>query len=173
MRRLGFNTPTQIQSIAWPVCLARRDTVAIAPTGSGKTLAYLLPALALSLSKESVPMSPLVMVVVPTRELAQQVHASCTGSFTKLFGTRCVSSRPTHPLSLQKQKTTVESSLRADNIAFGLSQQLVCSACCVTGGADRQAQLRELGTAAGVSIVVGTPVSMAAALNACITQLAF
>ena len=104
MRRLGFNTPTQIQSIAWPVCLARRDTVAIAPTGSGKTLAYLLPALALSLSKESVPMSPLVMVVVPTRELAQQVHASCTGSFTKLFGTRCVSSRPTHPLSLQKQK---------------------------------------------------------------------
>ena len=104
MRRLGFNTPTQIQSIAWPVCLARRDTVAIAPTGSGKTLAYLLPALALSLSKESVPMSPLVMVIVPTRELAQQVHASCTGSFTKLFGTRCVSSRPTHPLSLQKQK---------------------------------------------------------------------
>ena len=61
----------------------------------------------------------------------------------------------------------------SDNVAFGLSQQLVCSACCVTGGADRQAQLRELGTAAGVSIVVGTPVSMAAALNACITQLAF
>jgi hypothetical protein len=38
--------PTPIQSACWPVAVAGRDLIGIAPTGSGKTLAFLLPAIA-------------------------------------------------------------------------------------------------------------------------------
>jgi len=41
----GFTTPTPIQSMAWPVALAKHNLIGIASTGSGKTAAYLYPAL--------------------------------------------------------------------------------------------------------------------------------
>ncbi|KAJ1447765.1 P-loop containing nucleoside triphosphate hydrolase protein [Pelagophyceae sp. CCMP2097] len=66
--------PTPIQAACWPIMAAKRDIVAIAETGSGKTLAFSLPALA-SFEKDMAqkkPNAPLMLVLAPTRELAQQ-----------------------------------------------------------------------------------------------------
>lgn len=68
---LGFKTPTEIQSAAFPVILSGKDMVGIAQTGTGKTFAYMLPILQmLPFSKE---IHPRVLVLVPTRELVVQV----------------------------------------------------------------------------------------------------
>src|SRR3954471_18365319 len=69
----GFTTPTPVQEAALPQGLAGKDIVATAQTGTGKTLAFMIPALErLSTSKSK---RPQVLVLVPTRELAMQVHA--------------------------------------------------------------------------------------------------
>ncbi|MBC7386250.1 MAG: DEAD/DEAH box helicase [Cryobacterium sp.] len=74
-----FVTPTEIQSRAVPLLLEGRTIVAVAETGSGKTLAYALPILhqLKSLENEgkavSTEASPRAVVVVPTRELGEQV----------------------------------------------------------------------------------------------------
>ncbi len=68
---LGMTEPTTIQEKSYPVIMSGRDMVGIAQTGTGKTIAFLLPALRQwKFSKEK---NPTVVVVVPTRELAQQV----------------------------------------------------------------------------------------------------
>lgn len=68
---LSFDTPTPIQSEAYPVALSGNDLVGIAQTGTGKTLAYLLPSLKdLKFSKQ---VNPRVLILVPTRELVLQV----------------------------------------------------------------------------------------------------
>lgn len=69
-------SPSPVQCQFWPAALAGLDIIAIAATGSGKTLAYLLPAVHHILNvKATKPtqMTPAALVVVPTRELAQQV----------------------------------------------------------------------------------------------------
>jgi hypothetical protein len=66
--------------------------VVVAPTGTGKTLAYMLPAIPHVLARSAplrVGEGPLVLVVVPTRELASQVEGVCVKMF-KLFALRCV-----------------------------------------------------------------------------------
>ncbi|HPK00329.1 MAG TPA: DEAD/DEAH box helicase, partial [Candidatus Hydrogenedentes bacterium] len=72
LETLGIETPTPVQREAIPVALAHRDLVAVAQTGTGKTLAYALPAL-MRLSDGPVGRN-LMLVLTPTRELAQQVH---------------------------------------------------------------------------------------------------
>jgi ATP-dependent RNA helicase DeaD len=62
---------TPIQDEAIPVLLAGRDFVGQAPTGSGKTLAYGLPLIDRIAKNNRVPQ---LLVLVPTRELAVQVH---------------------------------------------------------------------------------------------------
>lgn len=73
----GFSEPTAIQAISWPNVLSGRDLIGIAQTGSGKTLAFLLPALVhveaqLRVQNTS---NPIAVVILPTRELAQQVES--------------------------------------------------------------------------------------------------
>jgi len=70
----GYTTPSPIQAQAIPEVLAGRDLMASAQTGTGKTAAFILPALQ-RLSVESTVRSkgPRVLVLTPTRELAQQV----------------------------------------------------------------------------------------------------
>jgi ATP-dependent RNA helicase DDX5/DBP2 len=72
----NYKQPTVIQSISWPVALSGRDIVSIARTGSGKTLGFLLPAIVHTLKqpKRSPGQGPAVLVMLPTRELAQQVE---------------------------------------------------------------------------------------------------
>ena len=96
MKSLGLERPTPVQSHCWPVCIAGRDTVVIAPTGSGKTLGYLLPAVAICLSSDDgeelkcrLGASPVAVVVCPTRELAQQVHRVCR-PFARLYSLQAV-----------------------------------------------------------------------------------
>ncbi len=68
----GFTTPTPIQDAAIPHGLAGKDIVATAQTGTGKTLAFLVPAIERLLQNAS--KKPQVLILVPTRELAMQVH---------------------------------------------------------------------------------------------------
>ncbi len=72
----GYAAPTPIQTQAIPKALEGRDLIATAQTGTGKTAAFVLPALQrLSLPTASSKKSkgPRVLVLTPTRELANQV----------------------------------------------------------------------------------------------------
>ena len=78
LETLGYLTPTPVQSKAIPAVLAGRDLMAAAQTGTGKTAAFALPVLQ-RLATEGVPVaanSVRALVLVPTRELAEQVHES-------------------------------------------------------------------------------------------------
>ena len=75
---LGYQSPTTVQSKAIPAVLAGRDLMAAAQTGTGKTAAFALPLLQ-RLAAEGPPVpsnSVRALVLVPTRELAEQVHES-------------------------------------------------------------------------------------------------
>ncbi|KAJ1551366.1 ATP-dependent RNA helicase dbp2 [Nowakowskiella sp. JEL0078] len=86
--RAGFEKPTAIQSQGWPMALSGRDVVGIAETGSGKTLAYTLPSI---VHINAQPLlnpgdGPIVLILAPTRELAQQIQQECEkfGSNSKI-----------------------------------------------------------------------------------------
>ncbi|CAG7785746.1 unnamed protein product [Allacma fusca] len=74
--KLGFDKPTCIQSVVWPIALSGRDMVGIAQTGSGKTLAYMLPALVHIGHQPPIQRGdgPIALILAPTRELAQQIQ---------------------------------------------------------------------------------------------------
>ena len=76
IRRKGFENPTAIQAQGWSLALSGKNTVGIAMTGSGKTLAYLLPAIIHVNAQEHLKRGdgPIVLVLAPTRELAQQIQ---------------------------------------------------------------------------------------------------
>ncbi len=68
----GLTEPTPIQNEAIPVALDGSDVIAVAQTGTGKTLAFTLPALTrLANGKRG---RTRMLVLTPTRELAQQVE---------------------------------------------------------------------------------------------------
>ena len=78
LRTEKFETPTPIQTKAIPILLAGADLMAIAQTGTGKTAAFGLP-LVERIAAARLPCPPKTaqaLVLVPTRELAVQVHAS-------------------------------------------------------------------------------------------------
>jgi ATP-dependent RNA helicase RhlE len=75
LARLGYSTPTPIQTKAIPLVLSGVDLLARAQTGTGKTAAFGLPIVQ-RLVKRSVTPKPRALVLVPTRELALQVHQS-------------------------------------------------------------------------------------------------
>jgi superfamily II DNA/RNA helicase len=72
----GITTPRPIQACALPDALAGRDVLGRAETGSGKTLAFGLPLLVRTATASGRRMArqPRGLVLVPTRELADQVH---------------------------------------------------------------------------------------------------
>ena len=70
----GMTAPFAIQTAAIPDALAGRDVLGKAQTGSGKTLAFGLPMLARLAGIQARPKCPTGLVLVPTRELAGQVH---------------------------------------------------------------------------------------------------
>ncbi|HMC13174.1 MAG TPA: DEAD/DEAH box helicase, partial [Gallionellaceae bacterium] len=75
----GYTTPTPIQAQAIPEALAGHDLMASAQTGTGKTAAFILPALhRLSQPSAVHGKGPRVLVLTPTRELAQQVSDAAT-----------------------------------------------------------------------------------------------
>ncbi|MBB3120079.1 DEAD/DEAH box helicase [Pseudoduganella violacea] len=78
LEELGYDTPTPVQKQAIPAVLAGRDLLAAAQTGTGKTAGFALPLL------QRLTMDPAqagahavrCLVLVPTRELAEQVYES-------------------------------------------------------------------------------------------------
>ena len=72
IKRVGFYEPTPIQTAAIPLAMARRDIIGTAQTGTGKTAAFVLPILHKLL--KSPGKGTRVLIVTPTRELAEQIH---------------------------------------------------------------------------------------------------
>jgi len=74
LEKQNIKSPFPIQKAVIPRVLRGEDVLGIAKTGSGKTLAYVLPILTkLNFFPEGKNRHPQVLVLVPTRELAQQV----------------------------------------------------------------------------------------------------
>src|SRR2546423_1913163 len=71
----GYEQPTPIQQDAIPLALAGRDLIGSAQTGTGKTAAFMLPILQ-RLTRNGVKHVLRALVLVPTRELAEQVLQS-------------------------------------------------------------------------------------------------
>lgn len=89
LRALHYTTPTPVQQQAIPAILEGRDVCAAAATGTGKTAAFLLPVLThlphgkhIRLPKQQAPQlldaaTPSLLVITPTRELAEQIGTTC------------------------------------------------------------------------------------------------
>lgn len=77
LTKLGFEHPTEVQSQAIPHVLAGKDVLAGAQTGTGKTAAFGLPIIQKliqsNISRDPQSNDVRALVLVPTRELAQQV----------------------------------------------------------------------------------------------------
>lgn len=105
---LNYKKPTPVQAQAIPAFLAGRDLLVSSQTGSGKTAAFMLPALQLISQKprpevvkpqrgvkgrrpRPAPACPHLIVLTPTRELAQQVTSATTQFDKYLRRTICAS----------------------------------------------------------------------------------
>lgn len=84
VEELGYSAPTPVQAGAIPEVLEGRDVLAAAQTGTGKTAAFLLPTMNNLAHGEkrrghgkSLGSGPYMLVVTPTRELAQQIEEVC------------------------------------------------------------------------------------------------
>ncbi|MBU1668706.1 ATP-dependent RNA helicase DbpA [bacterium] len=71
---LGYQHPTPIQEKAIPQILEQKDLIAQAKTGSGKTLAFALPLILKLKDNEHFPQA---LIIVPTRELCEQIAGQC------------------------------------------------------------------------------------------------
>jgi ATP-dependent RNA helicase DeaD len=69
--QIGFKDATEVQEAAIPTVLSHKDLIVRSKTGSGKTGAFLVPILQMVDKARG----PEALIVVPTRELAIQVHA--------------------------------------------------------------------------------------------------
>lgn len=78
IRKAGYVSPTPIQAAAIPHVMRGQDMTAIAQTGTGKTAAFLLPMLHRYqlLHREKQLRGTKALILVPTRELALQIHAN-------------------------------------------------------------------------------------------------
>ena len=79
VQEAGYTVPSPIQLQAIPEALLGHDLMASAQTGTGKTAAFILPALQkLSVASKVQSKGPRILVLTPTRELAQQVSDAAT-----------------------------------------------------------------------------------------------
>jgi len=74
IEKVGYTEPTEIQRLAIPRALEGRDIMGLAQTGTGKTAAFALPILQKHLAAPRGRIS--VLVLAPTRELADQINDS-------------------------------------------------------------------------------------------------
>lgn len=77
LEKNGFEIPTPVQQRTIPQCLEGKNLLVSAKTGSGKTLAFLLPTLHNLLVHPNYYAGTRALVLVPTRELAQQIFLQC------------------------------------------------------------------------------------------------
>lgn len=67
----GYVTPSAIQDQAIPHIIEGKDVIGLANTGTGKTAAFLLPIIE---RQSGIMLRPSVLIMAPTRELAQQIN---------------------------------------------------------------------------------------------------
>ncbi|CAB4065658.1 DDX41 [Lepeophtheirus salmonis] len=89
LKEKGIERPTSIQMQGIPAVLSGRDLIGIAYTGSGKSLVFILPIVMFCLEQEKrLPFvqneGPYGLIVVPSRELAKQIHESIYSYFSYL-----------------------------------------------------------------------------------------
>ena len=111
LARLGHTTPTPVQTQSIPIILSGRDLLARAQTGTGKTGAFGLPMidrLIVRGQRSSAPRKPRGLVLVPTRELALQVHAALItyGAAARLKATAIFGGVPIRGQMLALQRGT-------------------------------------------------------------------
>ncbi len=100
---LGYEEPTPIQRETIPLLLQGKDLLGQAATGTGKTAAFALPALqAIEIDQEG-PISPSVLILVPTRELAVQV-SEAVFKYGRHLGVRVVPIYGGQPIYRQLQQ---------------------------------------------------------------------
>ena len=86
LKAADLNKPAKVQQLSIPQALDGRDLLVSAPTGTGKTLAFLLPALQHLLDfPRKQPGPARILVLAPTRELAEQIHQQ-TSLFAEATG---------------------------------------------------------------------------------------
>ncbi|PTY38143.1 hypothetical protein BGP77_17000 [Saccharospirillum sp. MSK14-1] len=77
LNKAGITEPTEVQESVIPAVTDGKDLLVSAQTGSGKTVAFALP-LILRFNKPAPPSTGIrALVLVPTRELARQIHQVC------------------------------------------------------------------------------------------------
>jgi superfamily II DNA/RNA helicase len=76
---MNFRECTPVQELAIPILLEGKDLIACAQTGTGKTAAYLLPILNHLVQNEHPEDAINAVIMVPTRELAQQIDQQVAG----------------------------------------------------------------------------------------------
>ena len=88
----GITIPSPIQDQAIPVANTGVDVVGIASTGTGKTIAFLVPLI----NKLMTNRNQKVMILAPTRELAQQIEGEFRifAKGMRLFSVTCVGGSP-------------------------------------------------------------------------------
>ena len=89
LNEIGFDTPSPIQAHCIPIVMTGRDVLGLANTGTGKTAAFLLPTIN-AIFRDRKPFS--VLIMAPTRELAQQIDEEFKNFSRgmKLFSAVCV-----------------------------------------------------------------------------------
>ena len=74
LEKESITIPTEVQNRVIPLVLENRDLIVQSETGTGKTLAYLLP---LFEKMEALGQEMMVIILVPTHELAIQIQRQC------------------------------------------------------------------------------------------------
>ena len=98
---LGFDTPTTIQQKAFSVIMSGKDVVGLAQTGTGKTYAFLLPIL--NQFKFTKNIEPRTIVLVPTRELVEQIVDE-TNKLAKYMNVRVLGVYGGANINIQKEE---------------------------------------------------------------------
>ena len=111
---LGFTAPTPVQEQSIPAAMEGKDLLVSSQTGSGKTAAFLLPTLnALAGQQDTlVPFKermkavtqPNILVISPTRELAQQVCQDAIALVRHMKGVRVAAIMGGMPFGKQIQQ---------------------------------------------------------------------
>lgn len=107
----GYENATPVQQLAIPAALTGRDLLVSSHTGSGKTAAFMLPSIQRMLAEPTVKgMGPRVLVLTPTRELAQQVEKAAItyGNEMRRFRTACLVGGSPYGLQLKRLSQPVD-----------------------------------------------------------------
>ncbi len=141
--KLQFLTTTPVQSRTVPLLLTNKDVVVEAMTGSGKTLAYLVPSIEMILSPRGITSlrssknTVLVVIILPSRELAIQVHTVATQYLNHINALLRAGNQSSVPLPKGTQGVQITTA-------------------CFIGGRD-MAKDMEVFSETGANVLIGTP----------------